>query len=97
MIPTTMERIRIQGKIVVVTLNSPTTYVEDNVGPTGYEYELAKAFADFLDVKLVLKQADSLTDLYQYIYLKKADFAAAGLTVSHQNHIKNRQHIHTWQ
>ena len=86
MIPTTMERIRIQGEIVVVTLNSPTTYVEDNVGPTGYEYELAKAFADFLDVKLVLKQADSLTDLYQYIYLKKADFAAAGLTVSHQNH-----------
>lgn len=86
MIPTTMERIRTEGEIVVVTLNSPTTYVEDNVGPTGYEYELAQAFADFLDVKLVLKQADSLTDLYQYIDLKKADFAAAGLTISHQNH-----------
>lgn len=81
--PTTVEQIRSQGEIVVVTRNSPSTYFEDNVGPTGYEYELAKAFADHLGVKLVIKQADTLSGLYNTLENKQASFAAAGLTVTH--------------
>lgn len=81
--PTTVAQIREQGEIVVVTRNSPSTYFEDNIGPTGYEYELAKAFAEYLNVKLVLKQADSLTDLYNTLEKNEASFAAAGLTVTH--------------
>lgn len=81
--PTTVAQIRDQGEIVVVTRNSPSTYFEDNIGPTGYEYELAKAFADYLNVKLVLKQADSLSDLYNTLEKNEASFAAAGLTVTH--------------
>jgi membrane-bound lytic murein transglycosylase F len=81
--PNTLEKIRSQGEITVVTRNSPSTYFEDNVGPTGYEYELAKAFADYLGVNLVLKQANSLTDLYYKLENKEASFAAAGLTVTH--------------
>ena len=82
--PNTVEKIRSQGEIVVITRNSPTTYFEDNVGATGYEFELAKAFADYLGVNLVIKQADSLSDLYNNIERNDASFAAAGLTVTQE-------------
>ena len=82
--PNTVEKIRSQGEIVVITRNSPTTYFEDNVGATGYEFELAKAFADYIGVDLVIKQADSLSDLYSTIDRNDAAFAAAGLTVSQE-------------
>lgn len=80
--PNTVEKIRSQGEIVVITRNSPTTYFEDNVGATGYEFELAKAFADYLGVNLVVKQADNLSELYREIETNDAAFAAAGLTVT---------------
>jgi len=80
--PNTVEKIRSQGEIIVITRNSPTTYFEDNIGATGYEFELAKAFADYLGVNLVVKQADSISDLYKDIERNDASFAAAGLTVT---------------
>lgn len=83
--PNTVEKIRSQGEIVVITRNSPTTYFEDNIGATGYEFELAKAFAEYLGVNLVIKQADSLSDIYTSIDRKQASFAAAGLTAIPQN------------
>jgi membrane-bound lytic murein transglycosylase F len=82
--PNTVEKIRSQGEIVVITRNSPTTYFEDNVGAIGYEYELAKAFAEYLGVELVVKQADTLSDIYSDIDRNKAAFAAAGLTVTQE-------------
>jgi membrane-bound lytic murein transglycosylase F len=82
--PNAVEQIRSQGELVVVTRNSPTTYFEDNVGITGYEYELAKAFADHLGVELVIKQADSLSDLYNSLERQQASFAAANLTITDQ-------------
>ena len=80
-LPNKIEKIINQGEIVVVTRNSPTTYFEDNVGETGYEYELAKSFADYLGVNLVIKQADTLEELYAYLNQKNVAFAAANLTV----------------
>ena len=80
--PNAVEQIRSQGEIIVVTRNSPTTYFEDNVGTTGYEYELAKAFAEHLGVKLVIKQADNLSDLYSSIEKNEASLAAANLTIT---------------
>jgi membrane-bound lytic murein transglycosylase F len=82
--PNAVEKIRSQGEIVVITRNSPTTYFEDNVGATGYEFELAKAFADYLGVNLVIKKADNISDLYSNIERNEAAFAAAGLTVSQE-------------
>ncbi|CCK76559.1 MAG: membrane-bound lytic murein transglycosylase MltF [Oleispira antarctica] len=82
--PNTVEKIRSQGEIVVITRNSPTTYFEDNIGATGYEFELAKAFADYLGVNLVIKQADSLSEIYNAIDRNDAAFAAAGLTATQQ-------------
>jgi membrane-bound lytic murein transglycosylase F len=80
--PNAVEQIRSQGELIVITRNSPMTYFEDNVGTTGYEYELAKAFADHLGVKLIVKQADNLSDLYSSLESKQASFAAANLTIT---------------
>lgn len=80
--PNAVEQIRSMGEIVMVTRNSPTTYYEDQVGPTGYEYELAKSFADYLGVRLVVKQADSLADIFSILERQEGAFAAAGLTIT---------------
>lgn len=78
--PSQLETIKMRGYIDVVTRNSPTTYFEDRSGATGYEYELAQAFADYLGVELRLQVADSIGDIYQQLETGKADLAAAGLT-----------------
>jgi len=78
--PNSVEQIRMAGEIVMITRNSPTTYYEDRSGSTGYEYELAKAFADYLGVELKVKVADNLNDIFTSLQNGEASFAAAGLT-----------------
>src|SRR4030065_225667 len=70
------------GELVVLTRNSPTTYYEGPDGPTGFEYDLARAFADRLGVILHMKTADRFGDILPMIARGEADFAAAGLTVT---------------
>jgi membrane-bound lytic murein transglycosylase F len=70
------------GELVVLTRNSPTTYYEGPAGPTGFEYDLARAFADHLGVMLHMKTADRFSDILPMIARGDADFAAAGLTVT---------------
>ncbi|MDF3846404.1 lytic transglycosylase F, partial [Pseudomonas citronellolis] len=62
--PTALERVQKDGVLRVITRNSPATYFQDRNGETGFEYELAKRFADHLGVKLQMETADNLDDLY---------------------------------
>lgn len=78
--PSQLEVVRMQGEITMVTRNSPTTFYEDRSGPTGYELELAQAFADYLGVKLRVVVADSLSDIFRLIDTQPGVFAAASLT-----------------
>src|SRR5690606_29404397 len=78
--PTQLEIVRMQGEIVIVTRNSPTTFYEDRSGPTGYELELARAFANHLGVDLQVVVADNIGDIFSTLETGKAAFAAAGLT-----------------
>ena len=78
--PDNLAQARMQGEIVMVTRNSPTTYYEDRSGPTGYEYELAQAFAEYLGLQLRVVVADNLNDIFSTLETGKAAFAAAGLT-----------------
>lgn len=78
--PTQLETVRMEGKLVMVTRNSPTTYYEDRTGHTGYELELARAFAEHLNVELQVVVADNLNDIFSTLETGKAAFAAAGLT-----------------
>lgn len=77
--PNQLEITKMTGHITMVTRNSPTTYYEDRNGPTGYEYELAKAFAEFLGVELRVVIADNTPDIFRTLETGKAAFAAAGL------------------
>ena len=58
----------------------PTTYFEDREGPTGYEYELVRFFADSLDVELRLQVVKSLDEAYSILEQNYTHIAALGLS-----------------
>lgn len=77
-----LDQIKNDGRIVIVTRNSPTTYYEGVDGPAGLEYEMAKMFADELGVELTLMIPDSFNDLLDSISNNTVHIAAAGLTIT---------------
>lgn len=70
------------GEIVVLTRNSPTTYYEDADGSTGFEYDLAHAFAERLGVALRMKTVQRFAEILPAVARGDADFAAAGLSIT---------------
>lgn len=66
----------------VISRNGPTTYYEDRTGPTGFEYELAKMFADYLGVDLEIIVHHSIEEIFQSLENNSAHLAAAGLTIT---------------
>src|SRR5690554_1644409 len=61
--PTVVEEIKQENVLHVITRNSPTTYFEGRDGATGFEYELAKLFAEELGVELRLRVANNLGEV----------------------------------
>ena len=82
--PSTLEQVKSQGELVIVTRNGPTTHYEGPFGATGPEYDLANLFAEHLGVTLKVKTASSLNDIIPMIAEREAHFAAAGLTVTEE-------------
>jgi len=80
--PNTLNHVMETGELVIVTRNSSTTYYEGPNGKTGFEYELARRFADSLGVKLKVITSDSLNEIFEILNTGKAHFAAAGLTIT---------------
>lgn len=79
---TKLGAVKHSGELVMLTRNSPTTYYEGPDGPTGFEYDLAHAFAEQLGVKLIVKTAKRFTDILPTVASGQVDFAAAGLTIT---------------
>lgn len=77
-----LERVKQEGKLVVLTRNTATTYYEGPDGPTGLEYELARGFAEQLGVKLHMEVAPNVSDVLAKLAEGQAHFAAAGLTAT---------------
>ena len=78
--PNTLERVKEDGVLRVVTRNSPATYFQDRNGETGFEYELVKRFAEDLGVELKIETADNLDDLFDQMQKPGGPvLAAAGL------------------
>ncbi|MFZ7234158.1 membrane-bound lytic murein transglycosylase MltF [Avibacterium avium] len=71
--------IQSSGKLVVGTLNTPTSYFIGPDGASGFEYELAKAFADYLNVKLEIVPMANNQALFTALSTQKIDIAAANL------------------
>ncbi len=89
--PSTLERIKEDGVLRVVTRNSPATYFQDRNGETGFEYELVKRFADELGVKLEIQTADNLDDIFAQLSAPSGPvLAAAGLVSSEQRNAQVR-------
>ncbi|WP_068828037.1 membrane-bound lytic murein transglycosylase MltF [Pseudomonas sp. BMS12] len=81
--PSTLERIQKEGALRVITRNSPTTYFQDRAGETGFEFELARRFADSLGVELKVETADSLDELFTRLNQPDGPvLAAAGLVAT---------------
>ena len=75
-----LEQIKSSGKLYVLTMDGPTTYFEDGRGKNGFEYLLAKAFADSLGVELVINSKASLNSVLLSVGGPEGNFAAANIT-----------------
>ena len=75
-----LEKIQANGELHVLTIDGPTTYFEDGRGKNGFEYLLAKAFADSLGVELVMKSKPTLRSMLLSVGGPEGSFAAANVT-----------------
>ncbi|PJG83872.1 membrane-bound lytic murein transglycosylase MltF [Caviibacterium pharyngocola] len=71
--------IQTRGKLVVGTVNNPISYFIGIEGQSGLEYELSKAFADYLNVELVIRPMESSEALFAALEKHQIDIAAANL------------------
>ncbi len=74
-----MKRIEETGTITVITRNNAHCYYTYRGQDMGFEYDLAKAFADFLGVELKVKVAE-WDDLLPSLEEGVGDFVAASMT-----------------
>jgi membrane-bound lytic murein transglycosylase F len=77
-----LRAVKAAGELVVLTRASPTTYYETPDGPSGFEYDLVKGFADSLGVTPRFVVAASFPDILPRLLAGDADLAAAGITVT---------------
>ncbi|CCN72041.1 Membrane-bound lytic murein transglycosylase F [Vibrio nigripulchritudo SFn27] len=75
-----LEKVRERGTLRVGTLNNQLSYYIGPDGPTGLDFELAKRFADELGVKLEMKPAYRLAELFPALERGEIDMIAAGLS-----------------
>lgn len=71
--------IRHRDFISVFTRNTPTTYYEGRHGPTGFEYELIRRFADYLDVSLAMDASRNTAGVLEAVRSGEGDLGAAAL------------------
>ena len=77
-----LEAIKERGELRVLTRYDGTCYYNAPHGPAGFEYELAKAFADYLGVKLTLVVTENFRDMVPTLLRGEADIIAAGFAVT---------------
>ncbi len=78
----TLARILKKGEITVITRNNAHCYYFYRDQPMGFEYELAKAFADFLGVRLKIKVAHRWEKMIPDLMAGHGDIIAASLTIT---------------
>lgn len=78
--PSTLQEIRNEGVLHVITRVAPSIYYEGREGPTGYDYELAKLFAEELGVELRLRVAEDNTEILSVLSRDFAHIGLAGLS-----------------
>jgi membrane-bound lytic murein transglycosylase F len=79
---TRLEVIQERGVLRLATRNTPSDYFLDKGEPSGFEYELAQAFAKEIGARLELQIPDTFSDLLRQVRERSAHLAAAGLTIT---------------
>jgi membrane-bound lytic murein transglycosylase MltF len=74
-----LDRIKKSGTITVITRNNAHCYYTYRNQEMGFEYELAKAFADFLGVELEVRVFKSWNELLPSLDKEGGDFVAASV------------------
>lgn len=87
---THMQQIKQRGVLRVGTLNTPVSYLYEGEQLSGLDYELAKEFAQRLDVKLDMAPALSIDELFRELDTGNIDLIAAGLTLTPERANKYR-------
>ena len=77
---TRLEQVRKQGRLVMLTRNSASSYFIDGSGPTGPEYTLAQGLADRLGVSLEVRVASAFEELSDLLNEGEGDLIAANLS-----------------
>jgi len=77
-----IERILEQGKLRIVTIYSPTSYMVEDESESGFEYELARMFAAQLKVQLEVVVAPNKAGMIEMLRQDKADIAVGLLKSS---------------
>lgn len=70
-----LPQIKDSGELVVLTLNSSTSYFDYRGEPMGFQYELADQFARSLDVKLKIKVAQNARDLVHKLLQRERKYS----------------------
>lgn len=78
--PSAEDRIRQRGELRVVTFNSPTSFYFGAQGEEGFEFELAKRFADTMRVKLHMYPVTDVRAMQAELATGRADIAAGQLS-----------------
>jgi membrane-bound lytic murein transglycosylase F len=78
----TLQSIREQGTLTAITDFNSTNYFIYRGLPMGYQYELLKAFADDLQVKLRIVVSNDLEKSFELLKNRNADLLAVNLTVT---------------
>ncbi|MBW2116188.1 MAG: transporter substrate-binding domain-containing protein [Deltaproteobacteria bacterium] len=76
-----LDRIEKSGEITVLTRNNAHCYYIYRDKPTGFEYDLARAFSEYLGVKLKVV-TPTWEGLIDALNSEKGDFIAASMTIT---------------
>ncbi|THB68905.1 MAG: membrane-bound lytic murein transglycosylase MltF [Gammaproteobacteria bacterium] len=79
-----------EKRIIFATRNAPTTYYEGAEGAQGFEYDLARDFADAFGAEAEFLVLDTVEEVIAAVEKGKAHIAAAGITITPERKEKYR-------
>ncbi|AKS42239.1 membrane-bound lytic murein transglycosylase MltF [Wenzhouxiangella marina] len=87
---TQLERIQARGSLMMLTVNGASTYYLGAQGETGFEYDLARRFSEYLGVPLEVITLPDIAELVDTLEKGQGDFIAANLsrTVLRQDRLR---------
>ncbi|MFZ4784750.1 MAG: transporter substrate-binding domain-containing protein [Flavobacteriales bacterium] len=77
-----LDSIKKRGKIILLTENGPTTYYQYRGQTKGFDYEMVRAFAKHLGVKLEVRLLDDVDKMFTMLNRGEGDLIASNLTVT---------------